>query len=128
MCIRDRAFELAEDGRRGERGEGDAALGVEAVDRVEQAEVGDLEQVVEGLAGAAVAQRQPFGEGHVAAHELLAARLVAVAGEAAPELAVVLYLSVGCHSSSRRDLPASTPPWSLPTAVQRIPPAKQGSG
>ena len=47
-------------------------LGVEAVDRVDQAEVGDLQQVVEGLAGAAVAQRQAFGEGQVAADQLLA--------------------------------------------------------
>ena len=71
------AFELAEDRRRGEGGEGDAALGVEAVDRVDQAEAGDLEEVVEGLAGAAVAQRQPLGERQVAAHQLLADRRVA---------------------------------------------------
>ena len=81
------ALQLAEDRRRGEGGEGDAALGVEAVDRVEQAEVGDLEQVVEGLAGAAVAQGQALGEGHVAPHQLLAHGGVVVAGEALPELA-----------------------------------------
>ena len=47
----------------------------------------DLEEVVEGLARAAVAKREPFRECHVAAHELLAGRLVPIAGEAAPELA-----------------------------------------
>ena len=81
------ALQLAEDRRRGEGGEGDAALGVEAVDGVEQAQVGDLEQVVEGLAGAAVAQRQALGEGHVAADQLFAHGGLAVTGEALPELA-----------------------------------------
>ena len=59
-------------------------LGVEAVDRVDEAEAGDLQEVVEGLAGAAVAQRQVLGEGQVAAHQLLAGRLVAVARRSAP--------------------------------------------
>ncbi len=81
------ALELAEDRRRGKGGEGDAALGVEAIDRVEQAEVGDLEQIVEGLAGAAVAQGKPLGKGHVAPHQLLANGGIVVADEAVPELA-----------------------------------------
>ena len=72
-------------------------LGVEAIDRVEQAEVGDLEQVVEGLAGAAVAQRQALGEGHVAPHQLLADRRVVVAGETIPELALAGELLVRCR-------------------------------
>src|SRR5262249_59304875 len=40
-----------------------------------------------GRAGAGGGGGEPFREGHVAAHEFLAGSLVAVAGEAAPELA-----------------------------------------
>ena len=83
------AFELAEDGRRGEGAEGDAAVGVEAVDGVDQGEAGDLQEVVEGLAGAPVAARQAFGEVDVPAHQLLADRRIAGRREPAPELAFV---------------------------------------
>ncbi len=89
------ALQLAEDRRRGEGGEGDAALGIEAVDGVEQAQVGDLEQVVEGLARAAVAQRQALGESHVAANQLFAHGGIVVAGKAVPELAFPGQLLVG---------------------------------
>ena len=80
------ALQLAEDRRRGEGRERRAALGVEAVDRVDQAEAGDLDQVVGRLAGAAVAHCQPLREGQVAAHQLLADLRIAGAGEARPEL------------------------------------------
>ena len=79
------ALQFAEDGGGGEGGEGGAADRVEAVDRVDQAEVRHLQQVVEGLAGAAVAQRQVFGEGEIAADQLLAGGGVALVAEAAPE-------------------------------------------
>ena len=49
------ALELAEDRRHGERRERRLARRVEAVDRLEQAERGDLDQVVELLPAALVA-------------------------------------------------------------------------
>ncbi len=89
------AFQLAEDRRGGERRERNPAIGIEAIDRVEEPDVGNLEEVVEGLAGAAVAEREAFRKSHVAAHELLAGRLVAIVGEAAPELAFAGKALVG---------------------------------
>ena len=44
------ATQLARDRRHGESGERDALLGVESLDGLDQAEQGDLGQVVEGLA------------------------------------------------------------------------------
>src|SRR6185312_16904394 len=79
------ALQFAEDGGGGEGGEGGAPGRVEAVDRVDQAEVRHLQQVVEGLAGAAVAERQVFREGQVAADELLARGRVALIAQASPE-------------------------------------------
>ena len=52
------ALELAEDRRHGVGGEGDPAVGVVAVDRLDEAEVRDLAEVVERLAGVAVLDRQ----------------------------------------------------------------------
>src|SRR3990170_2373692 len=49
------ALELAEDGRDGEARERRLARGIEAVERLQQAERGDLDQVVERLAAALVA-------------------------------------------------------------------------
>ncbi len=83
------ALELAEDRRRGKGGEGSSAVGFETVDRVDEAEARNLEEVVERLAGAAVTQRQVLREGEVAAHQLLAGGLVAVLGKARPEKPVV---------------------------------------
>jgi hypothetical protein len=71
------ALELAEDRRDGERGEGGLALGVEAVDRLEQAERRHLDEVVERLAAALVASRELAGEGQEALDEGLAGRRVA---------------------------------------------------
>ena len=56
-----------------------AAVAFVAVDRLQQPERGDLEEVLEGLGGAAVAAREAARERHVAGHELLAGGLVAVA-------------------------------------------------
>jgi hypothetical protein len=80
------AFELAEDRRRGKGGEGDASLGVETVDRVQQAKVGDLEEVVEGLAGAPVALGEAAGEGKMAPDQLLADGRVLPGRETRPQL------------------------------------------
>ncbi len=43
------ALDLAEDRRHGEAREGHVAVGVEAIDRLEQTERGDLFEIVEGL-------------------------------------------------------------------------------
>src|SRR5215203_773341 len=82
------ALQLAEDRWRGEGGEGRAAIGIETVDRVDEAEARHLQQVVEGLAGPAIAQRQVFREGQVATNQLLANRRVAVLDEPGPERAL----------------------------------------
>ena len=55
-------LELADDGRDGEAGEVDAPVGVEPVDRLDQADHRDLVQVVGGLAAAAVAVGQVLGQ------------------------------------------------------------------
>jgi hypothetical protein len=78
------ALQLAEDGRRGEGCEGDSAVGFEAIDRVDQAEAGDLEQVVEGLVGGAVAAGEALGEGEIAPDQLLADRRVLGLDETSP--------------------------------------------
>src|SRR6516225_7097963 len=52
------ALELTDDRWNRERGERVPAGWIEAIDRLDQPEAGDLEQVVEGLARAAVAPRQ----------------------------------------------------------------------
>ena len=80
------AAQLAEDRRPGEGGEGDAALGVVALQRRDEAEAGDLEQVLAGLDPAAVAHREAAGERQEAPHELLARVLVARARVVAQQL------------------------------------------
>ena len=83
------ALELAEDGRDGERRERRLARGVEAVDRLQQAERRDLDQIVELLAAALVAARELARERQEALHELLArgrVTLAVVAHEQAPVL------------------------------------------
>src|SRR5262249_53999157 len=78
-------LQLAEDGRRRKGGEGRPSAGIEAVDRVDEAEAGDLKEVVKRLAGAAIAERQVLRERQVAAHQLPADRRVAVLDEPVPE-------------------------------------------
>ena len=83
------ALELAEDGRDGERRERRLARRVEAVDRLQQAERRDLDQVVELLPAALVAARELAGERQEARDELLARGRIAlavVADEQAPVL------------------------------------------
>ena len=73
------ALELAEDRRHRERGERGRPLRLEAVDRLQQAERGDLDQVVERLAAALVAPRKLARQRQEALHERLARGGIAVA-------------------------------------------------
>src|SRR5215212_1808116 len=84
------ALELAEDGRHGEAGERGLAVGIEAVDRLEQTERSDLDEVVEGLAAALVAPRELAGERQEALDQRVARGRVAavvVLDEQTPVLA-----------------------------------------
>jgi hypothetical protein len=79
------ALELARDRRHRERRELAAALGVEAVDRAEQRDAGDLGQVVVGLGAALVAAGQAPGERQEALEQLVARGEVAEAVVAAEQ-------------------------------------------
>src|SRR4051794_21283656 len=79
------ALQLADDGRDRVRGELATALGVEALDRAQQADARDLDEVVERLGAAAVAARQAAGERHEALDELVAGGEVAEARVAAEQ-------------------------------------------
>jgi hypothetical protein len=57
------ALELAEDRRGRERGEGHAAGGVEALDRLQETDDRHLDEVVEGFAPSGEALREQHGEG-----------------------------------------------------------------
>ena len=84
------ALDLAEDGRHRVARERDLALEVEAVDRLDQAEAGDLEEVVEGLLGALVAARELARERQEALDEHLAVDRIALVQVAREERAVLL--------------------------------------
>jgi hypothetical protein len=66
------AFDLAQDGRHRIARERDPALGVEPIDRLDESQAGDLEEVVEGLLSPLVAggelarERQEALDQHVA--------------------------------------------------------------
>jgi hypothetical protein len=79
------ALELAGDRRHGERRELAAALGVEAVDRAEQRDAGDLGEVVLRLGAALVAAGQAAGEREEALEQLVARGEVAEAVVAAEQ-------------------------------------------
>ena len=82
-------LELAEDGGDGEGRERGLAGGIEALDRLQQAERRDLDQVVEGFAGPLVAAGELARERQEALDERLAragVRVVVVALEKAPVL------------------------------------------
>ena len=70
--VAEMALQLAEDRRRGVARELRPAAGLEAVDRLDQAEARDLKQVVEGLVGVRVAQREIARQREETLHELLA--------------------------------------------------------
>ena len=56
------ALQLAQDRRRGVRGEADLAGRIEPIDRAQQADVGDLVQVLDGLAPPGEASREVLRE------------------------------------------------------------------
>src|SRR4051794_20420110 len=74
------ALELAQDGRDGEARERRLAARVEAVDRLQQAEARDLDEIVERLTAALVAARELAGERQEAPDERIAGLLVAGVG------------------------------------------------
>src|SRR4051812_31361899 len=74
------ALELAQDGGDGETRERRLATWVKAVDRLQQAEAGDLDQVVQRLSPALVAAGELAGERQEATDQRGAGRLVAVVG------------------------------------------------
>ena len=86
------ALELTEDGGRRIAREPRPAIGLEAVDRLDEAEARDLEQVVQRLVRVAVAKRQVARERKEALHQLVASGHVAVAVIANEELT----LGVAC--------------------------------
>ena len=65
------ALELTQDRGHRERGELEPAVGLEALDRLQQTDEGDLTQVVERLAAVRKAPRQELGESHVLLDELV---------------------------------------------------------
>jgi hypothetical protein len=77
------ALDLAHDGRHGVAGERDAAVGVEAVDGLDEAEAGDLEDVVEGLFGPLVAGGKLAREGQEPLDDRVAVDRVACVDESA---------------------------------------------
>jgi len=80
-------LQFAGDGGGSEGDERDATCGVETIDRVDQSEARNLDQVVEGFRLAAVADGDALGESEVAVDQLLAGMGVAVA--ALPEIGLV---------------------------------------
>ncbi len=94
------APELAEDGRHGEGAERRAALGVEAVDRIHEADARHLLEILERLARARVPAREHEGEAHVALDEPVA-RLVVALGRAPPQRAFVLATLRGTAADRR---------------------------
>ena len=91
------ALELAEDRGDGEGGDRGPPLGVEAVDRLHQADARDLDEVVVGLGAAGVARGEAAGEGHEAIDQLLAHRLRVVGGVPAQQHLLVGELLAGAR-------------------------------
>src|SRR5207247_7512228 len=89
------ALDLAEDRRHRVAGERNLAVGVEAVDRLDEAERRDLDEVVERLLGALVAASQLTRERQEALDERVARRSVA-------RLDVALEQQLGLARASRR--------------------------
>ena len=87
------APKLAEDRRRRVGDERPAALQVEAVERLDQAEAGDLDQVLELLAGAAVAQRQGARQRQEARDQLLLQRRIPRLGVALKQVGLAVRIN-----------------------------------
>ena len=91
--VAEMALQLPEDGGDGEGREGGAALGVEAVDRLDQSDARDLDQIVEWL-NARVARGEASSERHEALDQL-AHRRGRVLGVAPQQRPLVRKLLVG---------------------------------
>jgi hypothetical protein len=87
--VAEMALELAENGGDGEGREGGAALGVEAVYRLDQADARNLDQVVEWLRPSRVARREAPGERHEPVHQLFPNRRRALSGESPQQLPLI---------------------------------------
>ena len=100
------ALQLAHDRRGGVGGELEAPLGVEPVDRLEQAEGGHLHEVVEGLAPVGEPAGEVLGQAHVGGDQLVAQGTVARLGvllELGAELVPLLGVE-GHRQAGRRRL------------------------
>jgi hypothetical protein len=100
------SLDLAGDRRYGEGGERKAALGIEAVDRLQQAKARDLEEIVEGPLIALVATREMACERQVSLDEQVAIGRVAAVAVPGEERVV----SAGGVPRRPRRLPAAPPP------------------
>ena len=118
------ALDLTEDRRHRVRGQLDAAVRVEAVDRVDEADRADLDEVVEHLAAADVAKGERADERHqildqLIPRSLVALRLVRVEKTPAlplggdshdvPAAALSLVEESSSHSPSSSDTTATDP-------------------
>src|SRR5205823_4239726 len=121
-------LDLADDVRRGVRRQLDAAVEVEAVDRLDEPDGADLDEVLELLAAIRVATRQRPHQRHVLLDQLLAGSEVALLVIAAEEHLVVLLdrahaspsLCTSIRFVSRTQSPPSRSPTSAPsTTVSR---------
>src|SRR5450631_1415056 len=90
------ALELAQDRWDGEGGERQAAAGVEAVDRLDQAEGRDLDQVLERLAGVAVAAGEALGQREVLRRQLVASARILTLLPAGEKLGIVRAALLRC--------------------------------
>jgi hypothetical protein len=79
------SFELAEDRRHRVRGEGDAAIGIEAVDRFHEPEVRHLAEIFERFTSVPVLDGEGAGERHMSLDQPITCRKVACSG-ANPQL------------------------------------------
>src|SRR5581483_11268154 len=100
-------LDLSQDGRHGVRGQLHPPLGVEAVDRVDEADATDLDEVVERLAASRVAERQRADERHQVLDQLLARRPVALVLVRVQE---PLALPLGCDVHGARWPSSPAPP------------------
>src|SRR3954447_18605260 len=120
------ALDLPCDGGYRVRGERPPALPVEAVNRLDEADTRDLEDVVEGLVAAHVARGQAAGQRHEALDEHPAPARVAPVGVAGEELAILprrVCLGECRHarSATRGRRSARGPGWFATPAFQDSP-------
>ena len=121
------APDFAQDGRHGVAGERDVAAEVEAIDRLDEPQTGDLEEIVEGLPAPLVAARQPAREGQEALHEPVTVDRVA------PLHVALKQRPVGAQaprviSSRAQSGNLSYPSWGSPSSPQPKVPAGRWTG